>query len=98
MGFSPAHTAHKPRGKQHEPPLCQTSLLCKPQTQAANQQGSSDPAKLICGKPTEDLLSAKCLWEVWRASELNKEHQLRATASLQSPQLLCRAWEQHISH
>lgn len=75
-----------------------------PQTQAAKQQVSSDPSKMICGEPTEDLLSAKCFCEVWKASELNKEHQVRATASLQSPPFLCRGFpctaepgEQHSS-
>lgn len=105
VGFSPAHTAHGPTNLGQS----STSLPCarppcspNPQTQPA--KSSSDPSKLIWGKPTRDLLSAKCFCEVWKASELNKEHQVRAAGSLQSPQFLCRGFpctaepgEQHIS-
>lgn len=107
VGFCAAHTARGPTNPgQSSASLPSARPPCSPKPpnpgcRLASQQGSF---KRICGKPTKDLLSVKCFCEVWKASELNEEHQVRATASLQSPHSLCRGFpctpepgEQHIS-
>lgn len=83
VGFSPAHAAQTQGQSSMSLPSARPPCSPKPRLQAS--KATMTLQNRLAGKPTKDLLSAKCFCEAWKASELNEEHQVRASARTAVP-------------